>query len=167
MPDPSVKWIFDTVVISNFVFSDALYLLQQRYKKRGLITSEVYGELVVGMDKYPKLQEIDSLFSDSSFELVALSRTEIKHCQQLLTTLDLGESSIITYAQTHQYIVVSDDRAARNHCAGINIHVTGTIGILKACVQDQLLQLEDADIILKKMIQEGFYSPVKSMSHIL
>jgi predicted nucleic acid-binding protein len=45
--------------------------------------------------------------------------------------------------------------------------VTGTIGVLKACVQDQQLVLEDADIILEKMIAEGFYSPVKSIAHIM
>ena len=158
MPKPSVKWVFDTVVISNFIFADALDLLQQRYKNKGLITSEVYGELVVGMEKYPKLQEVDILFADNSFELVALAREEIKHCQQLLTSLDLGEASVITYAKTHQYIVVSDDRAARYHCSSVDVPVTGTIGILKACVQDQQLALEEADIILGKMIEEGFYS---------
>jgi predicted nucleic acid-binding protein len=57
-PKQSVKWVFDTVVISNFIFSDALNLLQQRYQNKALITSEVYGELVVGMEKYPKLKEI-------------------------------------------------------------------------------------------------------------
>ena len=167
MPKQSVKWVFDTVVISNFIFSDALPLLQQRYKNKALITSEVYGELVVGMGKYPKLKEIDALFIDDSFELVTLSREEIKHCQQLLTSLDLGEASAITYAKTRQYIVVSDDRAARYHCTNVDIPVTGTIGILKACVQDQQLVLEDADIILEKMIAEGFYSPVKSIAHIM
>lgn len=167
MPKPSTKWVFDTVVISNFIFSDALDLLQQRYKNKGLMTSEVYGELVVGMEKHPKLKEVDTLFSDGSFEMVTLSREEIKDCQQLLISLDLGESSAITYAQTHQYIVVSDDRAARYHCSNVGIPVTGTIGILKACVQDQQLVLEDADIILEKMIEKGFYSPVKSIAHLL
>lgn len=80
-------------------------------------SSEVYGELVVGMGKYPKL-------SYKSFELETLSHEELKHCQQLLVTLDLGESSIITYAHTRQHIVVSDDRAARQHCININIPVT-------------------------------------------
>ena len=167
MPKQSLKWVFDTVVISNFIFSDALHLLQQRYKNKALITSEVYGELVTGMEKYPKLKEIDALFIDDSFELVTLSREEIKHCQQLLSTLDLGEASAITYAKPRRYIVVSDDRAARYHCTNIAIPVTGTIGILKACVQDQQVTLEDADIILEKMIVEGFYSPVKSITHIM
>lgn len=167
MPKSSIRWVFDTVVISNFIFSDALYLLQNRYKKKAIITHEVYGELVVGMGKYPQLKEIESAFSDKSFKLVTLSHEELKHCQQLLTTLDLGESSTITYAHAHQHIVVSDDRAARQHCTNINIPVTGTIGILQACVQDQTLQLEEADIILAKMINKGFYSPVKSISHIL
>ncbi len=106
MPKQSVKWVFDTVVISNFVFSDALNILRQRYHNKAFITSEVYGELVAGMEKHPKLKEIDDLFVDDSFELVTLSREEIKQCQQLLISLDLGEASTITYANPRQYIVV-------------------------------------------------------------
>ena len=86
---------------------------------------------------------------------------------KILSPYIYSESSTITYAHAHQHIVVSDDRAARQHCTNINLPVTGTIGILQACVQDQTLQLEEADSILAKMINKGFYSPVKSISHIL
>lgn len=162
----SRKWIFDTVVLSNFFLADAEALLQKRYKSKAIITSEIYAELIAGIQQHPSLKKIDSLLTDGSFELIALTREELSACQQLLTFLDLGEASAISYAQQHNYIVVTDDRAARNYCARVNIPVTGTIGILKACIQDKLIPLEDADSILNKMITVGFYSPVQSISSI-
>ena len=64
-------------------------------------------------------------------------------------------------------IVVTDDRAARQQCYNFNVPFTGTIGILKACVIDGTIKLNKADIYLGKMIKQGFYSPVRSISEIL
>ena len=46
---PEHRWIFDTVVLSNFFLSDADSLLEARYRNRGLITWEVYNELLAGL----------------------------------------------------------------------------------------------------------------------
>jgi len=62
--------------------------------------------------------------------------------------------------------MVSDDRAARSQCIQMNIPVTGTIGILKASVIDGLLTTAKADEILQKMVEKGFYSPIRSMADI-
>ena len=48
----------------------------------------------------------------------------------------------------------------------MNIPVTGTIGILKASVSDEHLDLDQADRILSKMIDAGFYSPLRSLADI-
>lgn len=71
------------------------------------------------------------------------------------------------YAHNHNGVVVTDDQAARNQCKRINIPVTGTIGILKACALNTLVTIEEADDILRKMMLAGFYSPVKSMKDII
>ena len=44
--------------------------------------------------------------------------------------------------------------------------VTETIGILKASVIDGLLTTTKADAILQKMVEKGFYSPIRSMVDI-
>ncbi len=41
------------------------------------------------------------------------------------------------------------------------MRVTGTIGILKACVQDGTLAPEQADTILQSMIEAGYFTYVR------
>ncbi len=167
MPERPNKWVFNTVVVSNFILSDALSLLKKRYLAKGIITSEVHGELLAGAGKYPDLSQVNRLFVDNIFKLKYLSEKERAACEQLLSFLGLGEASTIVYAHNHNGVVVTDDQAARNHCKRINIPVSGTIGILKACVQKPLITIEEADDILGKMMLAGFYSPVKSMKDII
>jgi len=96
-----------------------------------------------------------------------LSEKERAACKQLLSFLGLGKASTFVYARNHNCVVVTDDQAARNQCKHFKIPVTGTIGILKACVLNTLVTIEEAGDILRKMMLAGFYSPVKSMKEII
>jgi len=49
----------------------------------------------------------------------------------------------------------------------MKIPMTGTIGILKASVLDEHLKLDQADNILSKMTDAGFYSPLRSIADII
>ena len=163
---PKRKWLFDTVVLSNFLLSDSLFLIKKRYKGKGVIASEVYGELSAGFASYPQLQHVDKLIDSGVLELTSLSRKELKIYKQLIGHLGRGEASCIAIADNRNATMVSDDRAARSQCIQINIPITGTIGILKASVIDGLLTTAKADEILQKMIEKGFYSSVRSMADI-
>jgi len=160
------KWVFDTVVLSNFLLSESWPLLEQRYKGKGVITSDVYGELSVGFASYPQLQQVDQLLSGNILELTMLTKEELKIYQHLIIHLGRGEASSIAVADQRKAIIVSDDRAARNQCMRMEIPITGTIGILKAVVTEGVVSSTDADVILQKMIAMGFYSPVTSIGDI-
>ena len=71
---PEKKWFFDAVVLSNFLFADAILLLKERYRNCGIITREVYGEISAGFAEYPKLKNIDTLLGDKAFRLATLSK---------------------------------------------------------------------------------------------
>jgi hypothetical protein len=58
---PEKKWVFDTVALSNFLLSEALFILEKRYCKCGFITWQVYDEVSAGISEYPKLKLIDKL----------------------------------------------------------------------------------------------------------
>ena len=163
---PKKKWLFDTVVLSNFLLSDSLFLIKKRYNGKGVIASEVYGELSAGFASYPQLQHVDKLIDSGVLELTSLSRKELKIYKQLIGHLGRGEASCIAIADNRNATMVSDDRAARSQCIQMNIPITGTIGILKASVTDGLLTAAKADEILQKMIEKGFYSSVRSMADI-
>ena len=164
MPDKS--WIFDTVVLSNFLLSDSIFILEKRYHGRALITWEIYDEISAGIMEFLKLKQIDRLIDIETIKLVSISRKEHELFRQLSSHLGKGEASCIAYASDRNVTVVTDDRNARKQCSQMNIPVTGTIGILKASVSDEHLDLDQADRILSKMIDAGFYSPLRSLADI-
>jgi predicted nucleic acid-binding protein len=164
---PEKRWVFDTVVLSNFFLSDSKFILEERYRKRALVTRQIYDELSSGMSDYPELTQIDILFQNKAFHLVSLSPKEHRHYLQMIGFLGKGEASCIALAIERPAIVVTDDRAARKQCSLMKVPVTGTIGILKASVLRGNTSLARTDESLQKMIDAGFYSPVRSLADIM
>lgn len=164
---PEKKWVFDTVVLSNFLLSDSTHILEKRYKGRGVITTEVYDEISAGIFQIRSLGYIELLIEKGILSLCPLVRKERGYFREMIAFLGHGEASCIAFARNRRAVVATDDRTARKHCANMNIPVTGTIGILKASVQDSLLTLEQANDILYRMIASGFFSPVNSITDIL
>jgi predicted nucleic acid-binding protein len=46
------------------------------------------------------------------------------------------------------------------------VKLTGTIGILKIAASHKIINLSEGNLILAKMIDRGFYSPVKSLKEV-
>jgi predicted nucleic acid-binding protein len=163
---PEKKWVFDTVALSNFLLSNSIFILVERYRNHGIITWQVLDEIAAGISEYPELKQVGKLHEDKTFKLVSLSGTEHQHFLQLIGHLGKGEASCIALAKEQAAIVVTDDRTARKQCSLMNIPFTGTVGILKAAVLDGSISLAQADESLRKMIEAGFYSPVRSIVDI-
>jgi predicted nucleic acid-binding protein len=156
---------FDTVVLSNFAFvSNGISFLLKRYGKRGHITLQVMEELAkTAYSGFNHFEEIES----AGFIKTSLVNSEHATYLALIRNLGTGEASCIAAAEQRGGIVVTDDRLARNICKERKIPLTGTIGILKAANQDSIIDLDEADSMLKKMIECGFYSPVQKISDTL
>jgi predicted nucleic acid-binding protein len=163
---PEKKWVFNTVTLSNFPLSDSAFILKKRYNRQAIITSQVYDEISSGISGNSRLKSIDDLIKQKILRLHALSIQERNIYIELIGHLGKGEASCIAAAKVQSLIVATDDRTARKQCSQMGILVTGTIGILKASLLDDHLTIEQADEILTKMIQNGFYSPVRSMHDI-
>jgi hypothetical protein len=163
---PETKWVFDTVSLSNFLLSDSTFILKTRYRKRAMITSQVYDEIFTGISEYPKLASVEDLINKKIFSLCVLSAKERTFYLDLIGHLGKGEASCIAAAKERSAIVVTDDRTARKQCSQMNILVTGTVGILKASLLDGEINTAKADEILQKMTVLGFYSPVRSIRDI-
>ena len=164
---PENKWVFDTVSLSNFLLSDSIVILEKRYRKHAMITSQVYDEISAGVLEFPKLKKIDDLINNKVFSLCALSSRERKTYLELIGHLGRGEASCIAIAKEQSAIVVTDDRTARRQCSQMGILFTGTVGILKASLLEGYIDEDKADEILQKMIKFGFYSPVRSIGDIM
>lgn len=79
--------------------------------------------------------------------------------KKMLPKLKQGEASCIAIALCRGMVFVSDDWKAREIAAEKGIPFSGTLGILKICLNDGIISLAEGNRILNTMINKGYYSP--------
>ncbi len=169
MPDGLPDRFFDKVTLSNFGLSGAFDLIVVRYVRSLRVTEQVRAELAAGRIRgYSELKVVEqALAAGRILPAKPMTMPENELFVELLRTLGSGEASCVALARHRAGIVATDDRAARSSCAERRVAVTGTIGILKALCTDKNITSEEADVILARMIDAGFYSPVRRVSDLL
>ncbi len=93
-------------------------------------------------------------------EVCCAGREEKQLFETLSVSLGIGEASCIAIASHRGLVFACDDRKARKEAALYNVRLTGTIGILVKVVRIGAIDLYQANSILAKMVEHGFYSPV-------
>lgn len=169
MPDRLPDRFFDTVTLSNFALAGAFDLLVDRYGRALRVTEQVRAGIAAGRVRgYSELAVLErALASGAIVPIEPMTMPESKLFVDLLHTLGSGEASCVALAFHRGGIVATDDRAARGRCTERGVPVTGTIGILKALCIDRSSTSEEADAILARMVDAGFYSPVRRVSDLL
>ena len=81
---PERRWVFDTVSLSIFLLSESIFVLENRYRRKAIITSQVYDEISAGISKYPKLKPIDDLIQNNIFKLCTLTGKERELYSELI-----------------------------------------------------------------------------------
>ena len=160
--------IFDCSSLSNFALSDSLSILKDLYKNSAFITNLVLAEIVTGIQQgHSDLREIQKALRHGWLKEVSLKTAKEKSLYETLSvSLGHGEASGIAAAKSRGYIFACDDRAARRESGLLRVKLTGTLGILKKAVKHQIINLDEGQLILEKMIATGFYSPIKSLDEI-
>ncbi|MFO7979751.1 MAG: hypothetical protein R6V00_02820 [Candidatus Aminicenantes bacterium] len=160
--------IFDCSSLSNFALSDSLFILKNLYKDSAFITNLVSAEILTGIQQgHKNLREIQQALADGWLKEIGLKSAKEKSLYQTLSvSLGHGEASSIAVAKCRGFIFACDDRAARRESGLLSVKLTGTLGILKKAIRNQIINLEEGHRILTKMIKAGFYSPVKSLNEI-
>jgi predicted nucleic acid-binding protein len=160
--------IFDCSTLSNFSFSDSLFILENLYKNSAYITNLVSTEILKGIHQGHKdLREIHGALKKGWLAEVSLKTSQERSLYQTLSvSLGHGEASSIAAAKCRGYIFACDDRAARRESGLLSVKLTGTLGILKKAAKNQIINLDEGHRILSKMIKAGFYSQVNSLDEI-
>ena len=169
MPDRPLRRFVDTVTLCNFALCGRFGLLLDRYGASLCVTEQVRVELAAGRaGGYVGLEAVEEALSAGSI-LPAEPMQTAEHAlfAELLRTLGAGEASCIALARHRGGVVATDDRTARRRCFDLGIPVTGTIGILKALCVDRTVSAEEADAVLGRMVEIGFYSPIRRISDLL
>lgn len=158
--------IFDCCVLSNFALSDTLWIIENLYSGKAYLTDLVKVEAIRGIqNRHGKLGAITIALDEGWIKEVFVKRkSEKKFFEKLSVSLGAGEASSIAFAKTRGIVFASDDKAARNEAALVCVSLTGTIGILLKASKKKIISLPQGNQILKAMVRNGFYCPIKSFS---
>jgi predicted nucleic acid-binding protein len=96
-----------------------------------------------------------------------IEKQEILLYKELDKIVDYGEASCLAIAQMRGWIFLSDDDKARTYANENGIALSGTIGILRLVVMVGIIDLYEAELIHKAMIDNGYFSPIKRIADIL
>lgn len=74
--------------------------------------------------------------------------------------LGAGEAEAMAIARTRHWLLATDDGQARKIAQAEGIRLTGSLGILIKATQQAMIQLPEADLLHRRMIDEGYRSPL-------
>ena len=154
-------FVVDTTVLSNFAKTNSMDVLGKILGETALTTPQVVEEFMVGVNRgrYPPVE--------IPIPITELTPEEERLYRLLRAKLGKGESSCIAVAKHRGLILLSDDYDARKKARLLGVKVSGTIGLLVLGVKKGILTLEEGNELLEKMIEKGFYSPVKRLEEVM
>lgn len=175
----------DATVLSNFAYSDSLGILLNDDRAQPVTTRQVVAELRRGVNSghsflqrtYQYLpvddQGMIAHIADESPELPVetAARPDASLRTRLFEQLDSGEASVIYLSHigietmSGPIAFASDCIDARRIARGLNVPVTGSIGLLVRAIHQDRLSTSDAETIHTQWVDGNqFYSPVDSIS---
>ena len=77
-----------------------------------------------------------------------------------------GEAACLAVAYLRHMSVFTDDRDARQIAIQYGIPVSGTIGVLVEAVRRNVLNLEQANRVLREMIHLGYRAPFPTLDSL-
>lgn len=160
--------VFDCCAISNFALAGAFGILESLYRDRATITDFVSAEVLRGIQAgHARLEAIPKAVRAGWLKETKLrSGKEKELFETLSVSRGFGEASSLAIAKSRNLIFASDDHMARAEAAQLGVPLTGTLGILLKAVRTGICDLRTADGYLVKMIESGFFSPVRSLREI-
>jgi predicted nucleic acid-binding protein len=154
--------LLDNTVISNFAVVERPKLLRIAFDDRLATSRQAFDELTAGVRR-GKLPDLDW----SWLSIWSLQAEERLRYNQFLSDLNEGEAACLAMAVHRGCRIVTDDRDARELAHQLRIPLTGTLGTLMTLVDVGSLYIEEADVLLSRMIAARFRSPVLSLRELL
>lgn len=136
----------DSSVALDFHLTKSFEILVELFEGKMLMSDFVKNELPDTMDL--RGTTIVPLAQTAEWELLEKLKKEKRG-------LGLGEIGAIVVAKTHDAVLLTNDKPARNAIQGMEIEVAGSIAVLDYAVESGRIQAEEAIELLKEMIQQG------------
>jgi len=156
--------LLDTTVLSNFVKVGRFDLLRRVFPVTLCIAAQVYDELKAGDLDSAVLEGVAAAW----LRLVAPeSEREVSLYREYSQNLGAGESASLAIAICRLWALATDDRVARQAARTAGVPLTGSVGILIAAVQANLLTRAEGETLLRDMRRQGFHFPVSNLDGLL
>lgn len=165
------KFILNNTVFSNFARIGQVELIKLALNQ--VYTSAyVHEEILNGIAKgYNFLKSINSQTSFENEEgwikvIPSMEKKEYILMLRIAEKIKLGEASCIAIACQRKMVFVSDDWKARELAKERGVSISGTLGILKECIDKNILSLKQGNEVLGRMIINGYYSPISNLEEL-
>lgn len=156
-----MRLVLDNTVMSNFALVGHTDWLRDVWPGMLVTSEEAWAELEAGVE-LGHIPEMDW----SWLAILALDGEERDAGDELTPPLDVGEATCLALARSRGYAFLTDDRVARREARRLGVPISGTIGVLKALVDDGCISFEEADEALQQMIALGYRSPIRSLAEL-
>lgn len=163
--------VIDSTVLSNFAAVSRLDLLRAMCGGMAHITHEVQQEILQGIEEgyvflTPVLEQIGS-GPEAWLRLTGFSSdAEEQSFREHARSLGYGEASCLALAERRKWVVLTDDRAARNRLRREALKVGGTLGVLYHAVKHGLITMIEGNGLLARMIELGYHSPCSDLGDL-
>ena len=148
-------------MLTNFALVDRADLAMRLWPTTACTTPSV-------LDEYRSGAATGLVPADAWADLIVITVTEEEAAltASFSTRLGAGERSCLAVAIHRRGLLATDDLDARRIAQQRNVPLTGTIGILVACVRRGYLSLGEANSLLGEMIALGYHSPFDSLDRL-
>jgi predicted nucleic acid-binding protein len=144
-----LRTLFGKVYVTYEVREEVLRGLDEGYG----FMSQAEEEIGVGADSWLALVGFDTPAEEESF-------------REFTDRLGFGEASCLALARHRGWLVLTDDKSARQQLRNEDLPVTGTLGILRLAVERELLAAEEGNELLRRMTVAGYRSPYDDLQDI-
>ena len=154
--------LLDNTVLTNLALVNRVDLVIRFWGGAACTTASVIAEYQIGVQS-------GLLPADAWAGLPVLTCTEDETAFEasLPPRLGAGERTCLAVAVRRHGLLVTDDLDARNAAREHHVPVTGTVGVLVACVRQGHLSRQQANALLLDMTAAGFRSPVTDLGQLL
>lgn len=154
--------LLDNTVLSNFALVQQTLLLKQTLTPHAATTEYVMLEYETGVQQH-QLPIVDWTW----LPVLSLLPDEQVLYKHFLEKLNAGEAACLAVAVQRHGRLVTDDRDARKLAAQMQIPTSGTIGILVRLVRHDEITLTNANMLLRQMINHGYWAPIDKIDSLL
>ncbi|MEI6290460.1 MAG: hypothetical protein WCP19_08515 [Chloroflexota bacterium] len=150
--------LLDNTILSNFGLVRRSDILFELWGPLMFSTQAVIDEYQIGI-----FNRSLSIHAWDKLNIIELTPGELLLTEKFPGDLGDGERSCLAIAISRKGWIATDDMKARKAARNYGLSVTGTIGAFQEAIKQQIIELPEADILLRKMIQAGYHSPVTSL----